>query len=376
MKNTIKQILETLKNTFGDSIFTDPKRFKAALADVRIESDGKKIRNLLNIAICDIRAYSRLEKAFANKNLFVVDNLVMEMSDDYTIKEDAAKIVIECIAELLGHAPEVESQPIIKPVQPVVKPTVKPAQPVIKPAQSVSQTANLTPKIISDPIVGDMVFVQGGTFKMGGTSEQGSDCYDDEKPVHDVTIGDFNIGKYTVTQRLWTEVMGDNPSCFQGNDSRPVERVSWNDVQQFITKLNQQTGKKYRLPTEAEWEYAARGGNMSRGYKYAGSNNIGDVAWYTYNSGSTTHPVGTKSPNELGIYDMSGNVWEWVSDWYGAYRANAETNPQGPSSGSSRVYRGGGWNSVALSCRVSLRISSYPDFRYSYMGFRLVLPSP
>jgi formylglycine-generating enzyme required for sulfatase activity len=217
-----------------------------------------------------------------------------------------------------------------------------------------------------------MEFVRGGTFEMGGTPEQGSDCYDNEKPVHDVTVSDFYIGKYPVTQRLWAQVMGENPSKFLGDDL-PVENVSWNDVQEFIAKLNRQTGKKYRLPTEAEWEYAVRGGNRGKGYKYAGSDNIGDVAWYKGNSDYKPRPVGTKQPNELGIYDMSGNVWEWVNDWYGGYAAEAQGNPEGPSAGSHRVHRGGSCYSAARHCRVSLRYGHGPGHRDGDLGFRLAV---
>jgi formylglycine-generating enzyme required for sulfatase activity len=219
-----------------------------------------------------------------------------------------------------------------------------------------------------------MVSVQGGTFTMGCTGEQGSYCYDSEKPAHSVTVGNFNIGKFEVTQRLWKQIMGadNNPSNFKGDDL-PVEGVSWNDVQEFIKKLNEQTGKKYRLPTEAEWEYAARGGNQSRGYKYSGSNNIDDVAWYVGNRGGKTHRVGTKQPNELGIYDMSGNVWEWVSDWHGGYIDGAMTNPTGSTSGSFRVARGGSWDGDARCCRVSHRNGGNPSNRDYDLGFRLAL---
>jgi formylglycine-generating enzyme required for sulfatase activity len=185
----------------------------------------------------------------------------------------------------------------------------------------------------------------------------------------------YYIGKYPVTQAQWVAVMGSNPSIFTGNLSRPVERVSWNDVQTFITRLNSLTGRTYRLPTEAEWEFAARGGNGSLSYKYSGSNNIGDVAWYSL-SRSRTHPVGTKQANELGIYDMSGNVWEWVNDRWGNYTAEAKTNPTGPSSGSNRVIRGGSWGGDAGDCRVSYRSIITPDRRDSDVGFRLALSPP
>lgn len=217
----------------------------------------------------------------------------------------------------------------------------------------------------------EMVRVQGGTFTMGCTSKQGSDCDDDEKPAHRVTLSDYYIGKTEVTQALWEAVMGSNPSYFEGSDL-PVEQVSWNDCQTFLTKLNQLTGKTFRLPTEAEWEYAARGGNKSQGYKYSGSNTIGNVAWYYDNGGSKTHAVGTKQANELGIYDMSGNVWEWCSDWYDSYGSSSQTNPTGAASGSYRVLRGGSWSSYARGCRVAYRNYGNPGFRGNNYGLRLV----
>ena len=215
-----------------------------------------------------------------------------------------------------------------------------------------------------------MVYVSGGSFDMGATSEQGSDADSDEQPVHRVTLSSYRIGKYEVTQELWEAVMGSNPSHFKGA-RHPVEMVSWDDCQRFINKLNELTGQNFRLPTEAEWEFAARGGNSSRGYKYSGSNNVDNVAWYYGNSGNTTHNVGTKSPNELGIYDMSGNVWEWCSDWKGNYSSASKTNPKGPGSGSYRVFRGGSWDRG--NGRVSYRACNTPDFRDNDLGFRLCL---
>ena len=214
--------------------------------------------------------------------------------------------------------------------------------------------------------------VAGGTFTMGATSEQQyPTSY--EKPTHTVTLSDYYIGETEVTQELWAAVMGSNPSEFTGNMQRPVEQVSWEDCQTFIRKLNELTGANFRLPTEAEWEFAARGGRNSRGYQYSGSSNLGDVAWYGDNSSDTTHPVKTKSPNELGIYDMSGNVWEWCQDWYGPYSSSSQTDPTGPSSGSDRVYRGGSWISFARNCRSAIRYINAPSCRYRDLGLRLVL---
>ena len=209
---------------------------------------------------------------------------------------------------------------------------------------------------------------------MGATSEQASDAFDDEKPAHSVTLSSYYIGKTEVTQELWQAVVGSNPSYFKGN-RKPVEKVSWEDCQTFISKLNSLTGKNYRLPTEAEWEFAARGGIKSKGYKYSGSNTLGDVAWYLNNSGDTTHDVGTKSPNELGLYDMSGNVWEWCNDWYKSqyYRNSPSNNPTGPSSGTCRVIRGGSWNDIARYCRSSNRYGSTPGSRDDSLGLRLCL---
>jgi len=216
----------------------------------------------------------------------------------------------------------------------------------------------------------ELVFVEGGTFNMG--SHEGRV---DEKPVHEVQVGDFFIGKYEVTQAQWQRVMGTNPSHFKNCDQCPVENVSWNDIQEFLNKLNQQTGENYRLPTEAEWEYAAKGGNNSRGFKYAGSNTLDNVAWYVNNSRSKSHRVGQKSPNELGIYDMSGNVYEWCSNYYGQdyYSSRLRSNPQGPSSGEYRVLRGGSWDLSTFSCRVANRNRVNPHIRVSYFyGFRVV----
>ena len=219
-----------------------------------------------------------------------------------------------------------------------------------------------------------MIKVEPGSFMMG--SENGES---DEKPVHRVTLTKpYYLGETEVTQAQWRVVMGNNPSHFQG-DSRPVERVSWDDAMAFCLKLNDlgraPKGWKFTLPTEAQWEFAARGGNMSRGYTYSGSNNIGEVAWYGKNSGSVTHAVRQKGANELGFYDMSGNVWEWCLDQFGRgrYSSGAVTDPQEPQSSSDCVLRGGSWDNGAQLCRSANRDSLIRDNRYSNGGFRLAL---
>ena len=250
----------------------------------------------------------------------------------------------------------------------VAQPTVA-QQPVVQPTVTNSDNISIP---VKDGISIDMVRVEAGTFTMGATAEMKVPD-DDEKPTHQVTLtNDYYIGKYEVTQALWQAVTGNNPSNYKG-DNLPVENVSWNDCQEFISKLNRITGKTFRLPTEAEWEYAARGGKKSRGYQYSGSNNLADVAWYEDNSGSKTHTIGSKQANELGIYDMTGNVWEWCQDWYGKYSSSSQTNPTGANSGSNRVRRGGGWGGNAWICRSSYRYSYAPGFSNDSLGLRLVL---
>lgn len=222
-----------------------------------------------------------------------------------------------------------------------------------------------------------LVKVQGGTFTMGATSEQGNDAESDERPAQQVTLSDYYIGQTEVTQALWEAVMGSNPS-YSKEDSLPVEGVSWEECQTFIKKLNsllsnQLGGKRFVLPTEAQWEYAARGGMESKGYKYAGSNQLSALAWSESNSNRSTHPVAQKQPNELGLYDMSGNVYEWCSDWYGDYSIAEKMNPKGPNRGSYRVIRGGAWCHNAGCCRVSYRANYLPTNKGNGIGFRLCL---
>lgn len=227
-------------------------------------------------------------------------------------------------------------------------------------------------KAIIQNLINNMVPVEGGTFMMGATPEQGNYNYvEDAKPAHKVTLPSFFIGKYEVTQEEWEAVMDGNPSSHK-SAKLPVEFVNWYDSQEFIRKLNQMTGKHFRLPTEAEWEYAARGGIRSRGYKYAGSDNLNDVAWYSVNSDLETHPVGQKKPNELGLYDMSGNVYEWCQDWYGDYSSSSQTNPSGQDSGSFRVYRSSCCR-IVEDCRVWVRGRIEPGRRLNDLGLRLAL---
>ena len=246
-----------------------------------------------------------------------------------------------------------------------------------KKAKKVSNGATET---YTDAATGmQFVWVRGGCYMMGDTFNY-KDAAKNEQPVHEVCLDGFYMGKYEVTQGEWTEIMGSNPSEFFG-ERNPVEQVSWDDAQSFIAKLNARSGKRYRLPTEAEWEFAARSGGKKE--LWAGTSNekeLTNYAWYNVNSGNTTHPVGQKRPNGLGLYDMSGNVWEWCSDWYSnsGYDDDAikdkPRNPQGPSTGSGRVLRGGSWRDSAGSTRASDRRINSLGARRNYLGFRLVLP--
>ena len=271
-----------------------------------------------------------------------------------------------------------------------------------------SHPSNSTKTFTVNGVSFDMILVTGGTFMMGATPEQGDDAFDNEKPAHRVSLSNYYIGETVVTQALWEAVMGSTVrqqrdkikkkrrttkwKLYGEGNNYPMYYINWNECQEFIRRLNTMTGHKFRLPTEAEWEYAARGGNKSRGYKYSGSNNPRDVAWYFGNSGDKPqndiiinvdaiknnniriHPVATKQPNELGIYDMCGNVWEWCQDWHNSYSGNAQTNPTGPASGSFRVCRGGNIYALAWECRVSYRNDKEgSDWSGATNGLRLAL---
>ena len=295
------------------------------------------------------------------------------------------KAVSKCVCNKKQPAPKPTPKPTPKPKpKPTPKPTPKP-KPKPKPQPKPQPTPNPTPQptprrqtaSYSNYVlrVGNVAYnmkrVEGGTFTMGATSEM-SEPDSDEKPTHQVTLSSYFIGETEVTQALWQAVMGNNPSYFKGDDL-PVERVGWDDCQTFINKLNNLTGQRFRLPTEAEWEFAARGGNRSNHTQYSGSGSLDEVAWYDGNSGNKTHPVKTKKTNELGVYDMSGNVWEWCQDWYGSYSSSSQYNPTGPSSESRRVHRGGSWIIAARGCRSSYRRGRTPDYRFDDLGLRLAL---
>lgn len=221
--------------------------------------------------------------------------------------------------------------------------------------------------------VDDMVSLDGGTFVMGCKLEQGDDCFENEYPAHNVTLSDYKISKYQVTQAQWKAVMGANPSHFNNCDSCPVDNVSWNQVKLFISTLNNLSIKKFRLPTEAEWEYATKGGSRASPTRYAGSDNVNEVAWYGDNSDNKTHPVGQLNSNELGLYDMNGNVWEWCEDRMGNYTSSDKTNPTGSQTGTFRIVRGGSFMNSAVNCRVTNRRFIPPGNSLSSLGFRLVL---
>ena len=352
-----EQILERMFKKEG--VNKDKKQLSSLLDDyfMPLPHERKTLRLLKNAAEYNIPAqlleakdYNESDKA---KKIQI---LKQNFQEEYSLDSSRASYSVDCFAyALLGLPMKTKAEYENK-----------------KDNESTEKSSLIIEKQkVHHPAEPEMVFVQGGSFMMGATPEQGSDI---EKPAHRVNVSDFYIGKYQVTQAQWKAVMGNNPSRFKGEEL-PVEQVSWNVVQVFISKLNALTGKEYRLPTEAEWEFAARGGNKTKGYKYSGSNIVENVAWYWDNSGKQTHPVGTKSPNELYIYDLSGNVLEWCSDRYGEYSSNAQTNPQGPNSGSARVFRGGSCVGYARSARISVRDGNWPGDSSYNLSFRLARSS-
>jgi formylglycine-generating enzyme required for sulfatase activity len=303
-------------------------------------------------------------------------HLMFDLPEGKVVDKAAQPVAASAVAAAAPSAvaaphPDPATLPEAAPAVAAAAPSTAPAPPPIAiPAPSPAPPKVLRdrgPELVAGRVPLEMVPVPGGSFEMGDAFGDGGS---DEKPLHRVTLESFYIGKTEVTQRLWVAVMGSNPSHFQA-DELPVEQVSWDDCQQFISRLNGMTGRRYRLPTEAEWEYAARSGG--KGEQYAGSDSPDPVAWYGANSADRTHPVGTRAANGLGVSDMSGNVWEWCSDRYGSgyYGVSPPDDPQGPTDGADRVGRGGGWSGGAGFTRCSFRCGLAPSFRDSSLGFRL-----
>ena len=341
------EFLGYMVKVYGEELYRNPERLKNLIGD--LYGGEERVKKLFRRALVEeklsVKVYEIAQKPKDERKPFYNRLAIQFAEGNYWPVEFGLKVVGSLVTGLTGE--------VLEGAQPESR-------------NRLIQVGN---------VQFEMVHVEGGTFRMGATEEQGEDAYDDENPVHRVTLSSYLIGKHEVTQALWEEVMGSNPSYNKQGGDYPVEHVSWDDCQEFIEKLNARTGMEFRLPTEAEWEYSARGGNRSKGYKYAGSNNLDEVGWYGDNSDEHTHPVGRKKPNELGLYDMSGNVWEWCQDWYGDYTEESQTNPVGPQSGKwgHRVLRGGSsWRNARL-CRVSCRLNYDPGYRNDNIGLRLVL---
>ena len=338
------EFLGYMVKVYGEDLYRNPERLKNLIGD--LYGGEERVKRLFRRALIEdklsVKVYEIAQKP-RNERLPFYNRLASQFAEgNYWPVEFGLKVVGSLVFGLTGE--------VLEGAQPESR-------------NRLIQVGN---------VQFEMVYVQGGTFRMGATEEQGEDAADDERPVHRVTLSSYLIGKHEVTQALWEEVMGSNPSHNKQGGDYPVENVSWFDCQEFVKKLNARTGMEF--PTEAEWEYAARGGDRSKGYKYAGSDNLDEVGWYGGNSGKHTHPVGEKKPNELGLYDMSGNVVEWCQDWYGDYTDEAQTNPTGPQSGGNRVLRGGSGWSDARYCRVSDRYDFGPGVRGGvFNGLRLVL---
>ena len=339
MKNKLRKII----TDYGVKI-EEPKRLEALINDLLI-TESKS-----DLFAIKLPLQQGLVSELKNKGKDYIHLFKHKLVNDCCMAEDKAIFTTNIwVFALFNDDVKISNSIKIEPdtKENIIKPNI------VEP-QIINPTNNYEP---------EMVFVEGGPLMKGG----------DERSLHRVTVNSFYIGKYQITQKQWFEIMGNNPSYFKG-DNLPVESVSWYDVQKFLRKLDQKTWKKYRLPTEAEWEYAARGGVKSKGYEYAGSNNIDDVAWYISNSNDHTHRVGTKDSNELGIYDLSGNVWEWCQDWYeeNYYGRSPNNNLKGPDHRIYRVLRGGSWFISVNHCRSFYRGKSYPNGRYYGTGFRLV----
>lgn len=372
----MKQQLKNIIIDYGLKIIEEPKRLEAIIDDLLI-NESKSDLFAIKLAL-----QQGLVNELKNKGKDFIHLFKHKLINDFCINEEKAILITEIwvfalfnedvkISSTIKIEPNTKENMIELSVEPITKENM--VEPGIEPntKENIIEPNFVQQQIKRSPIYyePEMIFVEGGTFLMG--SNNGNK---DKKPVHNMTVDSFYICKFQITQKQWFEIMGSNPSHFNC-DNLPVHSISWIDAQIFITKLNKKTGKNYRLPTEAEWEYAARGGNKSKGYKYAGSNNIDEVAWYCNNSNEKTQPIGTKKPNEIGIYDMSGNVWEWCQDWYDKdyYKISPSKNPKGPESGEYRVKRGGSWQYVDYICDYTHRDKSFHRDRCYDIGFRLVL---
>ena len=367
------EFLGYMVKVYGEELYRTPERLKNLIGD--LYGGEERVKKLFRRALVEeklsVKVYEIAQKPKDERQPFYNRLAIQFAEGNYFSLEFGLKVVGSLVTGLTGEVLDGAGLGQDAGNENGGRGAVGQGQTGV--AKPVSRSESQNRLIQVGDVQFEMVHVEGGTFRMGATEEQGEDAADDEKPVHRVTLSSYLIGKHEVTQALWEEVMGSNPSKNKQGGDYPVENVSWFDCQEFIGKLNARTGMKFRLPTEAEWEYSARGGDRSKGYKYAGSDNLDEVGWYRYNSDNHTHPVGQKKPNELGLYDMSGNVWEWCQDWYGAYSSEAQADPAGPQSGCYRVLRGGGrWN-IARRCRVSGRNYDDPGNGDGDYGLRLVL---
>ncbi len=368
-ENCMYEIVQIAKNgQFHDRIFPivlNDANFYKPVNRIKYVSHWEQQKKELNDSLKildDMSIVAEIHKELANYNAIhqSISNILAILKDMNTLTPDMHQDTdFEALFQAIDSKIALDRGVTTKVEKPILPPI---SQPVVSHSPKGEYTDH---SFQVDGVVFDMVFVEGGTYQMGyDPKRDGEDKNMDwSKPLHAVTVGSFFIGKYPVTQAQWQAIMGNNPSHFRG-EKLPVETVSWEDCKEFINKLNRKTGKKFRLPTEEEWEYAARGGKESKGYKYAGSNNIDLVGWYEGNSGRTTHSVGKKQPNELGIYDMSGNIWEWtVSGWSDNYEKNRTFE--------SYVLRGGSWYYIDNYSRVALHSGDIPTYRDYNYGFRL-----
>lgn len=397
MYEHMKDVFVSYKRVDKDYVFPIVKQIEDALGPICwIDLEGIESNAQFQSKIC-----KAIDEATIFLFMYSKTHLDIDMESDWTVKEltyamdekqcmlvnlDGSKLynVFKLNFQSKNNTDATDPRQIQKLIDEIGKRIGKCGRnPVKKLTQSEQRSSEIAPAVLTFNVRGvpfNMVRVEPDAFMMG-TSARDMEGFSDEEndwikdwTQHQVTLTkSFYVGETQVTQELWSAVMGENPSCFITDIKRPVEQVSWNDCQKFIQKLSGLLNRRFSLPTEAEWEFAARGGKNSDGYKYAGSDDVNDVAWSMANSICVTHPVKTKKPNELGIYDMSGNVWEWCQDIFGDYEGSAETDPTGSTTGSFRVIRGGCWNYDAKYCRTPFRNFSSSTRKDYSIGLRLVL---